>query len=107
MVNCLFKKNKNYYWYFSINNHTGKNQREKLVCAGISAVVFGILNTLESTKIQSYINKSKNKIIITKISSNGEIQIIINTLYICLKTIEDKYPDLILIKEVTDDNNQT
>lgn len=102
MINIIIIKNNNLYFEVKINGHSQHNIIGKdIVCAGVSAIVFGTLNTLSSNAFKGKINIDKNNdsIIISDISNNNKIQTIIETMHIQLKTIEKEYNKEIKIKE--------
>lgn len=68
-----------------------------LVCAGVSAVVIGGINALENEMANLSIINKKNEIGVDVINDNDKIQVILNTIYIQLKTIEESYSKYIKI----------
>lgn len=103
MINILIKKTKdNSFKEIEIAGHVTK---EKLVCAGISAVVYGFINALEE------INKNNDyKILVNNFAKNNKIKINVlnitktsNLLFkvfvIQLNTVKYSYNDKIQIKE--------
>ena len=67
------------------------------MCAGVSAVVTGGINALESEIESIKIINEDNKLGVEVINSNEKIQIILNTILIQLKTIENSYKKYIKI----------
>ncbi len=100
MIDVKYNLKNNNIINFSIKGHAestfpGEND---LVCAGTSAIVFGILNSLnhEFTKI---IVKD-NLITIKVLKEDAETQIILKILITSLKTVENQYHQYIkIIKE--------
>ena len=79
----------------SISGHAGYADAGKdIVCAGVSAVVTGGINALESEIESIKIINEDNKLGVEVINSNEKIQIILNTILIQLKTIEKSYKKL-------------
>lgn len=71
-----------------------------IVCSGISSVVFGILNALVEYGFEKEnIIVNEEEIIITKITIDSNIQLIINVLLIQLETIREQYPNYLTIKK--------
>ena len=90
MIKVLFTKKSNHINYFEISGHaiTNTNQKDDLVCAGVSAIVFGILNSLDKYKnSQTEIKLGKNQIIIYNNIVDAKIDLILDILYIQLLTI--------------------
>lgn len=82
-----------------IDGHSNfSNYGNDVVCAGISAIVFGSLNAL------SYYNLNDSRIIISEsfikinLVDDLKIQTVAQTLLIQLQTVEQSYPDYIKIE---------
>lgn len=73
-----------------------------IVCAGISAIVFGSLNALDNlvSKQEVKIEQSNNKIVINVLQATDANQMILKTTLWQLKTISEQYHKNISIKEV-------
>jgi len=100
MIQAIFTKKGNKYTSFSIEGHADAGPYGKdLVCAGVSAVVFGILNTLEEDQAKISISKDSNKIVINEISGDSTTQTIIKTLSKSLKTVESTNERYVNIKD--------
>ena len=82
----------------TVSGHANYDQYGKdIVCAGVSAVVTGGINALESEIESIKIINEDNKLVVEVINSNEKIQIILNTILIQLKTIEKSYKKYIKI----------
>ena len=83
----------------SISGHAGEVPAgENLVCAGVSSVVVGLLNAIDELA-----NGSCDEITeIVVLKPTKDLDIILNTGIIQLKTIAEGYPKLIKIKEVSE-----
>ena len=82
----------------TVSGHANYDQYGKdIVCAGVSAVVTGGINALESEIESIKIINEDNKLGVEVINSNEKIQIILNTILIQLKTIEKSYKKYIKI----------
>lgn len=82
----------------TVSGHANYDQYGKdIVCAGVSAVVTGGINALESEINSIKIINEDNKLGVEVINSNEKIQIILNTILIQLKTIENSYKKYIKI----------
>ena len=70
---------------------------QDIVCAGVSAVVTGGINALESQLSNIEIINEDNKLGVKVINSNEYIQIVLKTILIQLETIENSYKKYIKI----------
>lgn len=83
---------------FIVSGHAEYDEAGKdLVCAGVSAIVIGGINALENEIANLSIINKKNELGVEVINDNDKIQIILNTIYIQLKTIEESYSKYIKI----------
>ena len=82
----------------TVSGHANYDQYGKdIVCAGVSAVVTGGINALESEIESIKIINEDNKLGVEVINSNEKIQIILNTILVQLQTIENSYKKYIKI----------
>lgn len=97
MIKAKYLTNNSKFEFFEITGHaqTTKNVVNDLVCAGVSSIVFGILNSLNQDEIT--IEVSDNLVII-KENCNDENEIILKVLLKSLKTVESSYQEFIKIK---------
>lgn len=103
MVRVSFYYQENNIIRFEVSGHANFDQNGKdIVCAGISAVVFGCLNALDNLVSQSEVDiiQEKNKIIIIVLQQTDNIQMILKTMLWQLKTISNQYAKNVTIKEV-------
>lgn len=103
MVKVSFYYQKDNIVKTEVQGHACFDQFGKdIVCAGISAVVFGTLNALDQLINQEEIkiDQTDNKIVITVLQPNNNNQMILKTMLWQLKTISDQYRKNITIKEV-------
>ena len=70
-----------------------------IVCAGVSAVVTGGINALESEIENIKIINEENTLGVEVINSNDKIQLILKTILIQLETIESSYKKYIKIRK--------
>ena len=68
-----------------------------IVCAGVSAIVTGGINALESEIKNVEIINKENELGVKVINNNEKIQIILNTMLVQLQTIESSYEKYIKI----------
>ena len=84
----------------TVSGHANFDEYGKdIVCAGVSAIVTGGINALESEVKNVEIINEKNKLGVKVINNNEKIQIILNTMLIQLQTIENSYKKYIKIKK--------
>ena len=82
----------------TVSGHANYDRYGKdIVCAGVSAVVTGGINALESEIEGIKIINEDNKLGVEVINNNEKIQIILNTILIQLQTIENSYKKYIKI----------
>lgn len=75
------------------------NYGKDIVCAGVSAVVTGGINALESEIENIKIINEENTLGVEVINSNDKIQLILKTILIQLETIESSYKKYIKIRK--------
>lgn len=91
MIKVKIVKEKNFINQIEVSGHSNANEQNgKLVCAGVSALAFGILNALNTLENPNDVEKKvlKNKIIIKVHKQTQKSKIILETFYIQLLTIE-------------------
>lgn len=88
---------------FHINDHANSDiHGQDLVCAGVSCISVGILNTLNELyedACELYMNEAHVRIIVKDMNNEG-VQIILKTMYIQLLTMEENYSEFIKITKV-------
>jgi hypothetical protein len=92
---------------FTISGHAGFAMRgEDIVCAGVSAVSFGTVNSLIAlTGIQPHIEQGKNGFLRCDIpeihldSTQEKVQLLLEGMVVSLETIERDYGKYIKIKK--------
>lgn len=101
----ILRDNDGFIWQFTIRGHSEFGQYgEDIVCAGVSAVAYTAVGALaELAGIKNYIEKEgymKCKIP-TDVEENLKpcIRIILETMVIGLKQIENEYRDYVVIEE--------
>ena len=82
----------------TVSGHANYDKYGKdIVCAGVSAVVTGGINALESQVSNIEIISKENELGVKVINSNEYIQIVLKTILIQLETIESSYKKYIKI----------
>lgn len=86
----------------SIEDHAGfANHGQDIVCAGISSVIFGTLNALDHYGYQTDKTKvTEASVDINDIGADEKIQVVLTTMIIQLKTIQESYPDYLNINYI-------
>ena len=86
--------------YINIKDHANYAiEGQDIVCAAISSICYGILNTLEQLNIldENYLIDKDNANIKITFNFDEISQIIAKTMMIQLQTIQESYPDYITI----------
>ncbi|NBL00292.1 MAG: ribosomal-processing cysteine protease Prp [Erysipelotrichia bacterium] len=87
----------------TVKNHANSGEYgQDLVCAGVSCITFGILNTLNElyeNACDLIVNEAYVKIV-NKEVMNENVQTILKTMYIQLLTMEKKYGKYIKLMKV-------
>ena len=84
----------------TVSGHANYDKYGKdIVCAGVSAIVTGGINALESEIDNILVINKENELGVEIINSNEKIQTIINTILIQLQTIENSYAKYIKINK--------
>lgn len=81
-------------------NSKKHNEKYDLVCAGVSSIVYGIINSLNENDVKINIDNGFVEILIKR--NTIESKIILNVLHTSLKTIEEnnkKYINITILKE--------
>ena len=103
MVRVSFYYQTNNIVSVRVEGHSNFDQYgQDIVCAGISAIVFGTLNALDNLVTQEAIDikQTDGKIIINVLNPSNNNQMILKTMLYQLKTISVQYKKNINIKEV-------
>ena len=83
----------------TVSGHANYDQYGKdIVCAGVSAIVTGGINALESEMKNVEIINKANELGVIVVNNNEKIQIILNTILVQLETIENSYEKYIKIR---------
>ena len=99
MIKVLIKREENKFVSLEVKGHANSAEHDKdLVCAGVTAILAGGFNNLESPK--SFELKLEEGYALAKaikeVSSHDEI--VLETIICSLKTMEESYPQFISIK---------
>ena len=92
MIKVTIKQEGNEIKSLSVTGHAlYAKYNEDIVCAGVSAIVFGGINAMEDYKDDIDIIQKENELGFIVNKSNPNLQLIINTIIVQLKTIEESY----------------
>ena len=85
-----------------VKGHSNSNGKGKdLICASVSSITYGLLNRLDlDYNGDCDLIDDPNFTEVKVINNNHDIQVIMKTIVIQLKTIEESYPDNLKIMEV-------
>lgn len=103
MVKTNFYYQKDKIVKVEVSGHSNFDQIGKdIVCAGISAIVFGTLNALDNLVSQQEVKilEPETKVVIEVLKPSDSNQMILQTMFWQLKTISNQYRKNIIIKEV-------
>lgn len=103
MVKTNFYYQKDQIVKVEVSGHSNFDQVGKdIVCAGISAIIFGTLNALDNLVSQQEVKivEPETKVIIEVLKPSDNNQMILQTMFWQLKTISNQYRKNIIIKEV-------
>ena len=83
----------------SIFGHSGSEEAGRdLICAAVSAIGFGLCNALDQMHAEADIQIKDKLIKIRIIKSTEQTETILNTGMIQLQTVEERYPEFVLVK---------
>jgi|GEM_PF-2281713 len=99
MIKVIIKRNAKEFSEITIKGHANSNINNEfdLVCSGVSAVVYGVLNSLDDNLVDIKVKDGFVSIIVKKFSKDNNI--ILKVLKTSLETIAQEYKKYISIKE--------
>ena len=101
MISVTIKRKNNKIESILVSGHAEYDIKGKdIVCAGVSSIVIGGFNALaeKSKDVKFLVNDNISRVEIKK--ENSDVQVILETMIIQLKTIQESYKNYIEIKEV-------
>lgn len=100
MIKVQIKRQKSTIVELQIKGHSMSAEHGKdLVCAGVSAIGVGGLNAVYALDSNAKLVMEDGFILIKDFVPEDHIQMVLKTLIIQLKTIQEKYPEYIQITE--------
>ena len=98
MIKVEYIENSSNIEYLKISGHANYDDYGKdIVCSAVSAISIGALNALKNIENYAITQKEGLIIIENKNKSSYDDNIVLNTMLIQLKTIEQSYPKFIQI----------
>ena len=98
MIKVEYIENSSNIEYIKISGHANYDDYGKdIVCSAVSAISIGALNALKNIENYAITQKEGLIIIENKNKSSYDDNIVLNTMLIQLKTIEQSYPKFIQI----------
>lgn len=98
MIKVEYIENSSNIEYLKISGHANYDDYGKdIVCSAVSAISIGALNALKNIENYAITQKEGLIIIENKNNSSYDDNIVLNTMLIQLKTIEQSYPKFIQI----------
>lgn len=98
MIKVEYIENSSNIEYIKISGHANYDDYGKdIVCSAVSAISMGALNALKNIENYAITQKEGLIIIENKNKSSYDDNIVLNTILIQLKTIEQSYPKFIQI----------
>ena len=82
----------------SIKGHGEMGYGKDLVCAGVSSCFIGALNAIDEPECYHFRTKAGDGLVESLSVPSVHDEIVLETLVIQLKTIEDQYPESIRVK---------
>ena len=99
MIKITYLENNNQIVYLKSEGHANYDKKGKdIVCSAVSAIIIGGLNAIK--EIDDYKISSENgkvEIVLKTDRQNNDDKIVLKTMLIQLKTIEDSYKDYVKI----------
>ena len=93
MISVKFTKSNGAFASLQVSGHAeSANKGEDLICAGVSAIVFGALNGFDQLANTMFDLEVKDNYVSAKaLSDECIVNKLLNFVYIQLKTVEDQY----------------
>lgn len=104
MINVRILKEDNFIKEITIDGHANySSEGNDIVCAGVSAISFGIVNSIDVLDTDVIFDISMNEdetghLTYRSIKSTDKEQLLLESLIISLKTIEENYSEFINIE---------
>lgn len=100
MIKVVIRRQNKLIVGLEISGHSMSAEKGKdLVCAGVSAIGIGGLNAIYQIDSEAKLSMEDGFISISGINSSSLEQMVLTTIIVQLKTIQEKYPTYILITE--------
>jgi uncharacterized protein YsxB (DUF464 family) len=98
MIKVLIKREEKKFVSLIVKGHANSAPHgEDLVCAAVSAILTGGLNNLNDVKNFDIKLNEGDASVIAKSSVSSHDEIVLETIIVSLKTIEESYPEFIAV----------
>lgn len=100
MIHVYYGFRDNHYNYLLVKGHAMSDDYGRdLICAGVSSIIFGLMNAIDMVDKQANINVEDNQIEIELSEINDKTDNYLELAILQLKTIEESYSQYIKIDE--------
>ncbi len=101
MIKITYSSNNDQFKYLKVEGHAEYDEKGKdIVCSAVSAIIFGGLNAIKNLEDYKISNESGLiEISLIKENQNCDDYVVLKTIFIQLKTIEDSYKDYVKISK--------
>ena len=99
MIKVIYELKEDNYTYLKVSGHANfEDSGKDLICAGVSSIMFGLLNALDSLNENVEIKQLTNKIEVINHCNSSKVQDYFELVMMQLKTIEESYGDFIRVE---------
>ena len=99
MIKALYEASEDHYLSLDVSGHAEFGEYGKdLVCASVSSIMFGFMNTLDALNEDTVIEQFENRITIENHSGSKEVDDYFELVMMQLKTLEESYGDFIRVE---------
>ena len=99
MVKAYYRIDNDQYTYLCVSGHAQyDNSGKDLVCAGVSSIIFGLMNALDQSGEDIVINQMEDEIVIINKSQSEVVKSYFELTMYQLKTIEESYGDYLKVE---------
>ena len=100
MISVKYGFNDGHYTYLSVKGHAMSDDYGKdLICAGVSSIMFGLMNAIDMVDKQVILNDLGNQLEIINNGTDEKVNNYLELAVLQLKTIEESYSQYIKIDE--------
>lgn len=100
MIRVLYGSEDSHYDYINVKGHAMSDDYGKdLICAGVSSIMFGLMNAIDMVDSDANISMKENEITIELSHTSDKTDNYLELAILQLKTIEESYSQYIKIDE--------